>query len=469
MAAPARSPSQLISIVAIALAALAVGFATGTQWHRSRTFGAGPPGSSGRTPSSSGGEFATAAEQRANSKSTSGRSFDFDVTPDSQAPFTSASLLAEMDELDNDDDEVTGIQRMLSFGRRLQLKDIAPALGVAERTRGNRWIDAKKMLVLWRWADLDPEGVANYMRREESYDSTIVRQAAHNWADRDLDAALAWATTLPKERRDDAAKGVAMSLAGHGPKEAMAVVNQRLPGAMNDETWAPLLVSRWGRMAPEQTADALLTLADSSARTDALARLATLMAHRDSAAALAWAQTLPEGNGRANALAAVVVDGAADDPFEAARRWPKIPEEKRADAASSIVETWLARDGAAAREWADGLPDETSRGSAYHTIGRDYASHDAAAGAMWLDRIAPGAPRDEAVEGFARKVADHDAPAAAAWALTISAAGARDNAISDICLQWKQSDPDGVRAWLATTPDITPAVITKVFPPAKVK
>lgn len=212
-------------------------------------------------------------------------------------------------------------------------------------------------------------------------------------------------------------------------------------------------------------------------------RLIRRWAEADGRAAAAWAEQLPAGPLRENALSLVAVERANTDlnsTVEWARQLPDAAEEQTLllAAANEAVRTepidalriavelatgvevdeiirraameWASKDASAAMEWAKSIPDEALRHkvlSAEMIAWSETAPESAAT--LAVDTLPEGRLLEDTVVSIVQRWAQTAPQAAAAWVEQFPDSSLRAAAIENLISQWRQIDPVTAREWLS--------------------
>lgn len=424
--------------------------------------------------------------------------------------------------------------------------------------------------VLRRWTEADPEAAAAWCI---GHASKQLGEVVRLWAATDPAAAQRFTAGLPADARSNAVAGIAEALAESDPKAALEYIRRSADPdssyglkeafaqlAKSDPQW---LLDHGDSLPGDLRGRARENAAEEFARRDFNAALAwassqpdkremlkkVLNGAKDPAPALAWlsaqekplqediASYLPYFLGRKHPFA--MLQAAADpslsveaqqnllpgglhyaamkDPAAAAAALQGFPAASIKNLAATVINPWLARDPAAAKAWAESLPDVTARESALAAIAKAESKPDASlpttpkerllanlkageyhanntdvlrlapeerkdvlqtlgadtepnsASSQYAERIKDairayypedyGAwlltrPADEKTAGetaqFASGWAGENAPAAAAWAAKLPQGPARLETISRVAQQWHALDPASAAQWIAT-------------------
>jgi hypothetical protein len=243
-----------------------------------------------------------------------------------------------------------------------------------------------------------------------------------------MEFAKEWLEKLPDERmRSQAIRAIGGVIARGEPKAAAEWMMQKQPGS--DITW---LLNSWVRNSPKDV--------------------------------LAWAKDLPDGEARRSAQVAVVQNLIWSDVEQARSTFARdLAPDAQTSVASNLANQWANRDLTAARSWAESLPAGGARENALGGIIRAWAMQDAAAATQWMERFAPGDERDRVVTQFASTVSRRDPEAALAWAASIGDADLRGAQLEQLASRWLQQDSAAARSWIANTDQLTPSARRRIL------
>lgn len=295
---------------------------------------------------------------------------------------------------------------------------------------------------------------------------------------------------LPKRGESDTPGAAADLRAGEAHPQAVRVKHSRLrafrASASREVTWAERLAAIAADLA------AGISITDTAAILDELRNAGDGMhgstrgllrrwAKADGRAAAAWAEQLPAGQLREDALSSVVVEWANTDlssTVEWARQLPDATEQQTLllAAANEAVRTdpvealrlavqfsegteggetirraameWASKDAAGAMNWAKTIPDEALR----HTVlaaemvaWSETAPENAAA--LAVETLPEGRMLDDTVVSIVQRWAQTAPQAAAAWVECFPDGSLRTAALENLIWQWRQIDPVTARQW----------------------
>jgi len=202
---------------------------------------------------------------------------------------------------------------------------------------------------------------------------------------------------------------------------------------------------------PQFLARNILGIRDSESEV-LIRKLADAWSQTDALSALAWAQQLPEGQVKENALLMTRYRLASQDPEAVAMQIDTLDE---SDSTSSLVaavaEAWALKDPAKALAWAGTLPG-SEQTLAMAKVAKSWAGRDPAAAANFVAQLSAGEMQNEAARSVISSWANRDPEAAAAWVSQFPAGDLRDRGINLIVTDWNMIDPGKARDWVLNLP-----------------
>ena len=272
------------------------------------------------------------------------------------------------------------------------------------------------------------------------------------WAEKDADAALRWAASLPRQRSRPARTQILQALAATDADKAIALARRITPASDRDQTLRDL--AHCVVVSDPQRAFDLLQNDRSSHSSYQFSNVLQQWAEQDPAGAFAKARTLSRNQNRDNAISSVLGVWARTDPAAARAAALVLPEgRQRQNCLVSIFGSWAAADPTAAHAAALALPSEKERQAALHSAINSWASTDPAAAVQAASTL----PKDQKNRNLLREVfntwasQDPSAAAAAASAHPIPKQQ-RNNLLSGIASAWANSDPQAAMTWAQSLP-----------------
>jgi hypothetical protein len=271
-----------------------------------------------------------------------------------------------------------------------------------------------------QWTAGNPSAAAAKLRQmaaaspEDAVWGELAGQLAGQWAQTDVNGAVAWAQALPK-----------------GAAKAQALVQ---------------VSYRWAEVDPKAAAAC-------AARQDDLALLqavAITWAASDPKSAAAWALELPAGERQNSAMAGAAAVWAQKEPAKAAAYANSLPEgEARNQARVSVASMWASSDPAEAAKWVEQFAEGAVREQAFERVINAWAAADAGEASQWLQRLPEDRSRDSAVIAFCSVIEGTDPGASFAWAESISDESIRNQKLERTAAAWLKESPAEARQYIA--------------------
>ncbi len=265
-----------------------------------------------------------------------------------------------------------------------------------------------------------------------------------SWSRRDLAGTLDWfskrngADLLQQLAREELAETLVRK---SSVAEAITDLEKIVPSSSRREIFLPV-IQRLTARDPAGTAAALdEILLASSDNPDALwldlaGQVAAQWANRDPRAAIAWAQSLPEGAARARALSQVGCQWAALEP-EAAARFAAV--EDNSELLANVTSKWAEKDAPAAAAWLGQLPGTNSH--ALLRLAAFWSQTDPSAAARWVKEMPENPLRSEAMQLLLRSWTASDSGAASQWWENLPASPSRDAAAAIVQVESGDNEP----------------------------
>lgn len=250
------------------------------------------------------------------------------------------------------------------------------------------------------------------------------------WASADPSAAIAWYSSLDKDReasgnglnQGNLVEGMVHGLANRDPSEATRFVMGLAESG--DKNAVRLLDIVTGKVMQSQGAER----------------------------AADWAAALPDGDLRASAMGRVANDFARQDP-EAAAAWaaPLAGQAGGDRVLGAVSREWARRDGAAAVGWLATVDASESSPGAYYGAFEGWASQDPHAASEYLIAMPESKGKDHAIGGLVSRARWEDPEGAIAWAGQISDPKTRESWTIGAAQAYYRRDPNAAREWLASS------------------
>lgn len=339
--------------------------------------------------------------------------------------------------------------------------------------------------VIQNWANTDPQAALRAALEipEQTVRNNALSSAISSWSRNDFSGALQYALSVQDSGlRSDVLRAMSMNPSGDRAKLLDAVI-EHMPAGDNFQQAISGIFSSWARENPAAAAAGVSKLPPGRIYSQAVSNIASQWASSGNPEeVLRWANGLPEGEPRRNALHSVFSNWSGDQPEKAIAAAASMSPDERRNVHRAIAQGWSRRDPEAVLRWAGSLSDsderrdivqnavgnwasnspesaaryverlpEADRGPAMASVVDRWASRDAEAAAEWLARQPAGPPRDGAVVSLARKIAAEDPETALSWAATISDEKNRGRQMENLARDWVRQDAASARAWIQTS------------------
>lgn len=248
------------------------------------------------------------------------------------------------------------------------------------------------------------------------------RSVAAQKALQDPAAALTWSATLETEQaRFAATSAIFDQWAAHSPDKAAAALAGIADPNMRRRA-AETLAATWGAQSPGEATRWAESLTGED-RITALAAVWNASAGDDPRAA---------GQSLASAAASAGDSATATD--------------KLAHSASNIAAAWAGQSPADAAAWANTLPDGKIREQALGKVAGEWARYDPTAVSEWINGLPHDRSRDSAIGQLVERIANSDPESAFTWATSVDNTEKQAEALKAAALAWKVVNPEAARA-----------------------
>ena len=184
------------------------------------------------------------------------------------------------------------------------------------------------------------------------------------WAERDGAAAAQRALALPITPFRSNALNVAIAgWASREPANAFAFANQ-MPESADKTNAIMSALQAWASVDPDAAGAQALAMPEGQIRDRVLSQVLQQFTERDLASAMRFIDQMPAGESRDAALSTVVQQLSGTDPSSAAAYLTSFQGAARTQVATGIARTWARMDTAAALAWAQSLADGEEKGAA---------------------------------------------------------------------------------------------------------
>jgi len=187
---------------------------------------------------------------------------------------------------------------------------------------------------------------------------------------------------------------------------------------------------------------------EGNAKTNALRNLASAWAGNDPRGAIGWATRFAD-QAYPSPFTQAIVKWAETDAKGAATYVSALnPGSLQQQTAASVASVWARSDPAAAMSWVDGFPQGEPRSNAVRNVATTWAGQDPDAAADWVLRQTADAGRDGLLETLAANQRYQDAKQAIRFGEQILDVERRTRSLKESAQQWMRQDADAARAWI---------------------
>jgi RNA polymerase sigma factor (sigma-70 family) len=376
-------------------------------------------------------------------------------------PATLQEILAQRDSM-------SLIRAMLEFADTVPIGDIA---SVIEELRNStpEWDPDAKMLMrvlLTRWASENPDAALASLKTMDIKKGEEASTLLSGLAAADPQRAAAWLTDPENPLVDFPFMG--QILAGSIGKEwvrqdpaAALAWAEKLP----DTQRGGALVGVLGTLAgtdPARAASLATQLDEGGTRRHVIGDIAQAWAKSSPTEAMAWARSLPGEDGT-TAMLKSLESWSRNEPAAAASHLDQLAAEPYSGEALRLVtESWVRQAPNDAATWLANRAEGDAKNTAMGTVMWNWTKQNPEAASTWLADQASGPARDAGVRGLALATFDNDPAAALSWAANISDQTSRAESIKVGMNEWLKRDNTAARTWAANN-DIP---VPEATPPA---
>jgi hypothetical protein len=297
--------------------------------------------------------------------------------------------------------------------------------------------------VLQSWASVDPVNAARYYQdnprefammgamgggRGPMSGLTGASVIAGEWAKQDPTAALAWASSLPREK-SAAIQAVISQMANTDPKGAAEML---------------------GKMSGEDLSDSYESVASRYGA-------------KDFAEASAWVRTLPVDEQSA-AMASAISGLSKQDPMAAAVELSKMEEGDDKDrAVSGVVENLARVDPVAASEFLKKQTSETALRESMRQLMPTWVSKDPAAALQFANSYQAGPIRDSAIQSYVWSHNEGSPSDLISVAESINDEGDRYRTVGMAAMRWMREDEEAAKAYIQQSESLSEEAKTRIL------
>lgn len=335
--------------------------------------------------------------------------------------------------------------------------------------------------ILGQWAQTDPEAAiawASALPRGEVRAGAL-KTTINSWAKKDGPSAASFAETLPiGKERQQAVASAAGGWASSNPDMAISWANQladlpsreaalqqialvllesSIPRAAEVAVSLPAgevkrdlmseVTRRWASEDLSMAREWMIRIENQTDREAAFRGLVRVWTQKEPESAIGFLNELNPG-AQMSALKSTFIPWGERDPGAAMAAAIKLENEKARSAAIAMTAgTWANSSPAEAAGFVAQLPGGPVQISAGLSIAASWAERDPASAAQWVINFPEGNARDKAVSMVARNWAEMDAVVAASWIETLPAGSTKDTALSSFAGGLSRHDPALALQW----------------------
>ncbi len=441
--------ARILLIAVLVLTAFAVGFCMGGAF---------------RNPSPAGGESAMQGGARGREDAAGktaerrrlGVAEPVEGERESRLPWDEARLEAAVKSIVKERSIPSVIRRSLQLMDMLGAADFPQAMeAIGTACKGTELKDFVGIAAIARWTELDPKAAGEFMVKHKNFGGWFDFDGAifwNVWGSNDPGAAIAFAKQMEDAGEGrSGTKAVLETMARNDPDGALAFARAHAPELVKSGDLLGIIRNASSALLPEEKARRMATYSgDAQDSGRSIIEASEAWAKEDRRSALAWAKELAGPSAKAAALLGVYRAWFESAPMEAAAA--ALEENQQGvdfvELAAFGVAEWPASDRAGAVTWADKLPTEPARISAYGALGDKFGGEDAKAGAIWLDSLPASAAKDAAIAHYAVRAVHSDGAGAMEWTQAISDSGKRGVITKSALKEWFQSAPAQAAEWI---------------------
>lgn len=299
----------------------------------------------------------------------------------------------------------------------------------------------------------DPVSVSNYVLSlpgGPERDNDIVKLAG-TLSGESASTAADWLQSLPSDTSpkifNQAMQNVFLSWMKSDPAGAAAYLGSQSPDSI---LGAALTANSYAGSTPLSQSGSSAVGTNGQIRVTPLAvMIADAWAASDGQSALTWAEALPEGDARSQAIFTAVRGLAATDPGAA---WNYAKDTNNANMLNGVISTWSQADPAQAAAALATLSPESYGQGPIASIATNWSQQDPKAALQWINTLPADSLRDGALSIYLGEQVLNNPSAAYALALTINADAVRLQQVRNVAMQWSKVDMPAAIAAVQNAP-----------------
>ena len=305
--------------------------------------------------------------------------------------------------------------------------------------------DVREMLMPYaisRWAQMDPKAAGDYLvsLADKNGRDRAMRYVMAAFVDQGVDAAKAWATSLPPGyHRTNAVQSLISSLAKRDPLKALAIM-QEMPAETRNYSYQTVF-GAWAQTDAQGAAAKVMELPKGANRDGAIRSVASNWAQNSPVDAFAWAKGMQEKSQQTQAMQTVITQWASLDPQGARAAAIELPAgDMRNNAVNTLISQMAGRNLDEAKALLGELPEGGARSSGESMLVNALSYSDPKAAAELVAQLPSDRKKGNEVTNVAGRFARSDTASAIAWAESLPAE-TRNSAFAGIAYSWSQQDP----------------------------
>ena len=343
---------------------------------------------------------------------------DSDATPIGHSALSHRDLQALATESITSPNPLT---RSKAFAKLLESLTPENALEIMKALQDGRADRDQRDLFRYAWASIDPQGaLANALSMEGRDKQHAVGETITGWASTNPEDAKAWVDAVEndKERsryREDLVSGMADHDIGEATDYVFELAEQ---GDREADDYLEAVTREQLRKGPTKDA-------------------------------MRWAESMPDGKLKGQAMDSVAGRLVGEDPEGAAAWATRFVNEPYAERViEEVGDEWAERDPEASVAWLRSLPEGDAQAEGLASALDEWVDRDPLAASEFLTSMDTSPMKDSAIGGFARSIARKDPEAAVLWASTIEQEKLRIETLERTAREWFRRDADAATSWL---------------------
>ncbi|MDB6019744.1 MAG: hypothetical protein JWR19_4233 [Pedosphaera sp.] len=204
---------------------------------------------------------------------------------------------------------------------------------------------------------------------------------------------------------------------------------------------------------PHLLAQQASALSGSRSSRELIQNLANSWAQSDIQSALTWANQLPDGIGKKDALAIIRFQLAKQNPEQTSAEISQLPAgDARNSLISNLAAQWGLSNPQSAIDWANTLPENEKKLAMSNLVGA-WAQNDPSAAGTYAAQMPSGEAQSQATMSVVSSWANKNPDQTAAWVLQFPEGDLREQGIREVVGIWTLSDSKSVQNWAEGLPE----------------